>query len=149
MLRTYLDAGVLIAAARGNHPLSPQATGVLDDANREFVSSLYLKLEVLPKAVYNRRVTEAQIYEVFFLAVSEWANPSVPLGEEALRLGSRFGLQALDALHVAAALALKADEFVTTERATKPLFRVTGLKVISLESVIIPDDHLSQTPYRS
>jgi hypothetical protein len=44
MTLTYVDAGVLIAAARGTHALSISAREVLDDPNREFASSIYLKL---------------------------------------------------------------------------------------------------------
>ncbi len=36
----------------------------------------------------------------------------------------------MDALHVAVALLLAADEFVTTERPGKPLYRVDRLRVI-------------------
>jgi hypothetical protein len=53
MIRTYLDAGVLISAARGKAPLATKALDILDDPNRQFVSSVFLKLEVLPKAVYH------------------------------------------------------------------------------------------------
>jgi len=42
------------------------------------------------------------------------------------------GLSALDALHVAAAKCSGAEEFITTERPTTPLFRVTGLVITTL-----------------
>lgn len=48
---------------------------------------------------------------------------------------SRFGLHAMDGLHIVAAKALQANEFITTERLAKPLYRVTGLKIISLYSL--------------
>ena len=43
-----------------------------------------------------------------------------------------LSLSALDALHVAAAVALGADELVATERPTKPIHRATGVTVVSL-----------------
>jgi hypothetical protein len=38
----------------------------------------------------------------------------------------------MDALHIAAAIEAKADELVTTEKSTKPMHRVTEVKVVSL-----------------
>jgi hypothetical protein len=38
----------------------------------------------------------------------------------------------MDALHIAAALAIDADEFVTTEKSTKPMYRVTEIRVVSI-----------------
>ncbi len=48
MKRTFVDSGVLIAAARGNEDVARQAMAVLDDPEREFASSPLVKLEVLP-----------------------------------------------------------------------------------------------------
>ena len=64
--RTFLDAGVLIAAARGQDTASIAALNILDDPSREFISSPFVKLDVLPKAVYNGKTNEAEFYEVFF-----------------------------------------------------------------------------------
>jgi predicted nucleic acid-binding protein len=52
-MRTFIDAGVLIAAARGKDAPSMSALEILDDQSREFVSSPFIELEVLPKAIYN------------------------------------------------------------------------------------------------
>ncbi|WP_313943082.1 MULTISPECIES: hypothetical protein [Calothrix] len=38
----------------------------------------------------------------------------------------------MDALHVAAALSVGAEEFVTTEKNTKPMFRVSTINVVSI-----------------
>jgi len=54
-MRTFIDAGVLIAAARGEDAPSINALEILDDQSREFVSSPFIVLEVLPKAIYNRK----------------------------------------------------------------------------------------------
>lgn len=51
--KTFLDAGVLISAARGTDGMALQALEILDDTNRAFVSSIFVKLEVLPKAIYS------------------------------------------------------------------------------------------------
>lgn len=71
-------------------------------------------------------------YEAFFKTVEEWVEPSSALVEDALRLATEVGLAALDALHVTAALKAGADEFVTTEKPTKPIHRVTAITVRSL-----------------
>jgi hypothetical protein len=43
----------------------------------------------------------------------------------------RSGLSALNALHIAAALMLAADELVTTEGLRKPIHRATSARVIA------------------
>jgi predicted nucleic acid-binding protein len=49
MTRTYLDSGVLIAAARGNDEAATLAFALLADTSRVFVSSVFVRLEILPK----------------------------------------------------------------------------------------------------
>ena len=61
----YVDSGVLLAAARGVDEIAQEAFAVLDDPDAQFASSIFVKLEVLPKAQYNRRIAEAQFYETF------------------------------------------------------------------------------------
>jgi predicted nucleic acid-binding protein len=132
MTRTFRDAGVLITAARGVTEAAKAALLILDDPEREFASSAFVRLEVLPKAAYNRKMKEAQFYETYFDAVTHWADDLEHLVQEAGMLASQFGLSAMDALHTAAALLVGAEEFITTEQATKPIHRVTGVKVITL-----------------
>lgn len=67
MIRTFIDAGVLIAAARGTEIGTARALQVLTAPNREFVSSLFLKLEVLPKAIYNQRIEEVEFYNAYLM----------------------------------------------------------------------------------
>jgi hypothetical protein len=64
VIKTFIDSGVLIAAARGQGAISLRAVEILDDPNREFVSSPFLKLEVLPKAIYNQRKDETRATEL-------------------------------------------------------------------------------------
>lgn len=58
--RTFIDAGVLIAAARGEDAPSMNALEILDDQSRKFVSSPFIEIEVLPKAVYNGKKDEIE-----------------------------------------------------------------------------------------
>jgi predicted nucleic acid-binding protein len=131
LTRTFLDAGVLIAAATGRDALLIRALTVLNDPDRVFVSSVFVRLEVVPKAVYFRRPDEIAFYETFF-ASTQFVPVSDALLVQAQREASAAGLRALDALHIAAAKASGTEEFITTERPTTALFRVTGLTVTTL-----------------
>src|SRR5262249_18693619 len=105
------------------------AMAVLDDPNRTFASSALVRLEVLPKALRHRRDSEARFYEIFFQSVSAWATVSDSLAEEAFLQARNFDLHAMDALHVAAALSVGAEEFITTEKSGKPIHRLTAISV--------------------
>jgi len=65
-------------------------------------------------------------------SVEEWADAAPEPVAQAEQVARYHGLNALDALHVAAAIALGADGLVTTERPTKPLHRVTGVAVVGV-----------------
>jgi hypothetical protein len=47
--RTFLDSGVLIAAARGSDDAALEALQIIDDPDRQFVSSILIELEVFQK----------------------------------------------------------------------------------------------------
>ena len=133
MTRTFVDSGVLIAAARTTPgPVQAKALEFLDDPARVFLSSPFVRLEVEPKAHFHRRYAEAAFYRAFFECVAEWVEPSPALIEKAMELGRTYGLAAVDALHVAAALNLGAEEMLTTEGPFKPMFRVPGLRFLTM-----------------
>jgi hypothetical protein len=131
--KTYIDSGVLITAFRGVEASSIRANSIINDENREFVSSRFVKLEVQPKAIYNKQQDETDFYETFFSAVCDWATDLEQITQDANQIACTYGLAAMDALHVAAALWLKADELITTEKRTKPMHRVTTIHIISIE----------------
>ena len=58
-----------------------------------------------------------------------WVDPDQDLVEQASHVASRFGLAALDALHVAAALSVGADKLVTSEKPGRPIHRVASLSI--------------------
>jgi hypothetical protein len=126
---TFVDSGVLIAAARGADEVARLAMTVLDDPDRTFASSALMRLEVLPKALRHHRESEARFYETFFQSVSAWAPFGEPLAEEAFLQARNFDLHAMDALHIAAALSVGADEFITSERSEKPINKLTAITV--------------------
>ncbi|MGV8174512.1 MAG: type II toxin-antitoxin system VapC family toxin [Methanothrix sp.] len=131
--KTFLDSGVLISAARGTDSTSLRALQILDDHDRAFVSSIFVKLEVLPKAVYNGFLEETAFYQSFFENdVDLWVNFNDDLAEIAQQQAGIFGLSALDAIHVASSISAGVDEFVTTEKPGKPMYRVKGIRVRSI-----------------
>lgn len=133
MKATFVDSGLLIAVAQGKDDVYEEALAVLDDPEREFVSSVYVKLEVLPNAVYMEREDQVEAYQEFFDSVSQWVPSSPGLSNRALDLAREHGLGAMDALHVAAAEA-EGAELVTTERPTRPMFRVSSTVVTSIHT---------------
>jgi len=141
--RTYVDAGVLIAATRGIEPISQRAMHILDDPERAFVSSMFVKLEVLPKAVYHHQEVETLFYQTFFEGVAIWADDFVQIAQKAYEEACDSGINALDALHVAAAASIHADELITSERLTKPIHRAKSVRVISIHPADEEEDGLS------
>ena len=132
MTTTFIDSGVLIAAARGTEDLSERAIAILASEKRKFVCSKFVMLEVIPKAIYYRQTDEVEFYETFFDAVSFWAKDLEQLVSDSFQLASQYGLAAMDALHIAAAISLNAEKFVTTEKSTKPMYRVTEISITSI-----------------
>ena len=102
--RTFIDAGVLIAAARGDDVPSTIALKIRDDQSREFASSPFIELEVLPKAVYNGKRDEVEFYEAFFDSVSFWEDDLAGIVKAGNTIARTFGLAAMDSLHVATAI---------------------------------------------
>jgi predicted nucleic acid-binding protein len=129
---TFVDAGVLIAAARGGSEQAARAMEILDDPEREFAASPFLRLEVIPQATFNKRQAEVAFYEAFFSAVSQWATDLPAITDAALREASTYGVEAMDALHVAAAAALGATELVTTEKPSRSIHRARSVKVVTI-----------------
>jgi predicted nucleic acid-binding protein len=64
--------------------------------------------------------------------VEIWVSLSDELAELAQQQAEKFGLSALDSLHVAAAISAGANEFITTEKTGKPLHRVRDFRIISV-----------------
>ncbi len=129
--RTYLDSGVLLAACARKDEIGRRALEILDDPGRSFVLSDAVKLEILPKAVFERRQEEVEFYEAIFSQGEElkWCIDTL---HRAFDVAQRHGIAAMDAVHVATALDAGVDELVTAEKPTKPMFRVTELPISSI-----------------
>ena len=132
MVLSFIDSGILIAAARGNSPRAQLALDILADSDRVFGSSIFIKLEVLPKSVCYKQALESEFYEAFFQGVTHWMSDLETLTQSAYQLACTYGLSGLDALNVAAAILLEADEFITTEKSTKPMYRVPDIQFVTV-----------------
>lgn len=131
-MRTYVDSGVLITAARGVPALSAPAIELLSDSSREFVSSDWVRLEVLPKARYFKQRAELSFYDLFFSRVAVWAPFEPGLLDEAMQEASTSGLSAADAIHVVLAAVSGCEELITSEKQTSAIHRTSRLRIVSI-----------------
>lgn len=130
---TYIDSCVLIASAARNAPMAAKARPFLADENREYVTSDYVKLEVLPKAIYHKNKTEEDTYNSFFALCVRSVPTSDALMKQAMEEAAKTGMSGFDALHIVCAVFGGAEEFITTEKTSKPMHRTKLVKVISIE----------------
>ncbi|CCQ55230.1 type II toxin-antitoxin system VapC family toxin [Crocosphaera watsonii] len=126
------DSGVLISAYQGTNEVSLKAILILNDVNRQFMTSSFVQLEVLSKAIYHQQTTEIEFYETFFATCYIWSDDYSSIVFLAKELARRYGLNALDSLHLACAILGDGDEFVTTEKNSKPIHRVQEITTISI-----------------
>jgi predicted nucleic acid-binding protein len=119
---TFLDTSVLINAALGKDPARRfRALSILSDARREFASSFFLKLELLPIPTFHKITAQVRLYQHYFSNVSVWGDEA-DFVQDSYPLAEQYGLGAMDALHVAAAAHVNA-EFISAERPTKPIYQ--------------------------
>lgn len=120
---TYCDANILLYAMNeDNRDIRFRALAVLGDKRREMVASKFLWLEVVPQAKAWKRHKEVQYLTWFFnTRVKHWIEDERTLFDAAELLIEQHKLRLLDALHLAAAMSVKA-EFITAEKLTKPFF---------------------------
>jgi hypothetical protein len=100
-IRTFLDSGVLIAAFKG---VSRElALRTLEDPGRLFQTSPFVRLEVLPKAIFNKQADEARFYQRFFAraVVARDLKAILTLGE---REAANSGVASMDSLHLGGTL---------------------------------------------
>jgi hypothetical protein len=135
VIRTYIDSGVLIAAARGKGPLFQKAIAILRDTSaREFVSSDYVKLEIIPKPTYFGRQAELDFYDAFFSTVSAWFTFDAAHMQQGLTEACQSGLGALDSVHIILAVLSGCDEVITTEKPESAFHRTTLIRTVSIDT---------------
>ena len=132
MTLTYIDSGVLIFASQGTASAASLALPFLSDPNREYVTSDYVRLEILPKAIFHGRAAEVEFYNAFFATTTR----SVPTSEALLRYAfeeaCKTGISGLDAVHIACAVFGGAEEFITSEKIDRPIHRTKLVKTVSI-----------------
>jgi len=133
MIRTFFDSGVLIAAARSVGPDRERALQLLEGPNRVFLTSPFVYLEVVPKAIFFKKQMERAFYARYF-SNAVWFREVDKIEAAAQTEAAKAGLGAMDALHLAAAYLSHADEFITTEKPTKAIHRSSLVKVVYLFS---------------
>lgn len=134
LVRTYIDADVVINALRVTDITRCQiAYRILGDRNRVLLVSDYLRLETLPKPIYHHQQAQVEFISKI-INHSELIRSSGVIIDKALDLASTYGLNGMDALHVASAIIGQADEMVSFEKPTKPFYRIPSseLRLISL-----------------
>lgn len=104
----------------------------LVDPAREYVTSDYVRLEVLPKCTYHKRTAEVEFCSEFFKLNSRIIPTSPALLEYALEEACSTGISGFDAVHIACAVFAGAEEFITSEKDTAPIHRTQKVKVISI-----------------
>lgn len=131
---TFLDTGVLISAMCGEEALAKRCFAVLDDPNREFVASDFLKLELLPKPTCYKQVESSAFYNDYISSVSNMLETTPTTTAKAFELACQHGLGAVDAIHFQTAIEAEVAEFITTEKQTKAYFKInhTTVRAISL-----------------
>ncbi|MBI3679146.1 MAG: PIN domain-containing protein [Acidobacteria bacterium] len=131
MVRTFLDSGVLLAAVRSLGRDRERALEILEHPDRRFLTSPFVHLELVPKAIFHKKGLEKAFYDEYFNA-AEWFRDLDKIEAAAQIEASKSGLAAMDALHLAAANLSRADEFVTTERPGKPIYRTSLIRIVHL-----------------
>lgn len=129
---TYIDSGVLIFAAKGTTSAASLALPFLADPGREYITSDYVRLEILPKAVFHKRTAEVEFYNVFFATTTRTIPTSEALLEYALDEACKTGIHGIDALHIACAVFAGAKEFITSEKPGRPIHRTKLVKTVSI-----------------
>jgi predicted nucleic acid-binding protein len=125
------DADALIYAAVPGHPLGRRVTALLQSAaagTTVGIGSVLLLPEMLGKPVRDGATNEVRILAAL-LARLDLRPVDRATAELATALSSRYGLKAADATHLATAVAMGADRFITNNRrdfpSTMPEIQIT------------------------
>jgi predicted nucleic acid-binding protein len=112
------DADVLIYAAVPQHPLGRRVLALLEGSAARGGSVLLLP-EVLGKPLRDGRASEVRVLAQL-LARLDLRAVDRATADIATALASRYGLRAADATHLATAVAVGADRFITSNQRDFP-----------------------------
>jgi predicted nucleic acid-binding protein len=125
------DADVLIFAASADHPLGGVMRTLFEE-ERPGIGSVLLVPEVLTKP-YRERAQQETAALAALLGRLELVPVDAAVANLATALGARYGLRAADAVHLATAVSVGADRFLTNNRRDFPR------SIIEID-VTYPDD---------
>lgn len=128
---TYVDACLLIAAFRVEDARNRQAREIIDDMRRKFLYSDALWLELMPKPLYFKRQSEVAFYRDFFARAHHLPMTAAVMAR-ARDIAARYGLAAMDAIHIAHAIEAGADELISAEKPSRPMFDVQEAAVLTI-----------------
>jgi len=129
LTRTYVDSGVLIAAACGGGRLGECALAVLQDSAREFVSSDYIKMKFFRSQSTSGGERKSSSITPISQGFPIWLNFRCVTPSGCLEEACRSGLQSYDAIHIAVAAIGGCDELITTEKPTSAIHRASLIRV--------------------
>ena len=95
------------------------------------MGSPFVQLEVSPKAIFNKQSGEYRFYRKYFSRCVMMHDLNLIL-RHASKESARSGTGAMDSLHLAAAHLLRADEFVTTEKPGRSIYRSSLVNIVYL-----------------
>lgn len=127
-MRTFVDSNVIITAAKNKDKAGRDALAFLSGTDREFLTSPFIELEVLPKPVRMGGREEVAFIEEFLggCTVIRDLDGMVRLAYDEM---VSHNVKLVDALHLAAAHLGGADELVTLEGHEQPMYRTRLVKV--------------------
>ncbi|MGC5165851.1 type II toxin-antitoxin system VapC family toxin [Luteimicrobium sp. DT211] len=135
-MTTAFDADVLVYAAAPLHPLGARVAPLFSttpDDGPVGVGSLLLLTEVLAKPLRQGSDSDEALTLISYLGRLDLLPVDAPTARLALALAVRYGLRAADATHLATAVAVGADRFLTNNRKDFP-------RSITELDVVYPDD---------
>ena len=113
-------------------PVARRALEAIEDPERQLLISGYTKLEVLPKPSFHKRTDQVESFSVLFSQAEEIPLEQTAIVNSAIEIAAKHDLTPIDALHISTAIHGNAEEFVTLEKPTKPMFRVVEMNMVSL-----------------
>ena len=107
-------------------------TYLLGEVKRIFLSCPYLDFELLPQVVQNTNRVQQNFLEAY-LAATIRIEDFGAIFRTAFKEACGSPVNGMDALHIAAAHLLEADEFITTEKPGKAIYKNSLVSVVYLD----------------
>lgn len=128
------DTDVLIYASTQGHPLGARVHALFAQSVDQFIGigSVLLAVELLIKPARQHDASSVNRSQQL-LARLDLRELTAPISVLAVEFGARYGLKTVDAVHLATAVEVGADRFITNNR------RDFGKDIVEID-VIYPDE---------